>query len=205
MENLNTTAPSLLETPMSVPFILTLDMAGNPHQWINHEDAAYYYAKGLVAWDFGESCTLHGGTSRITQQQSTLNMSSIIAIKGKMLKAEQMQRYNKPTLTNKSLFGRDRHLCAYCGDVFTEAELTRDHVVPTSKNGVNDWNNCVSSCKRCNNSKGDRTPEQWGTHLLYLPYTPCRSEYLILTNRRIVHDQMEFLLKRVNKHSRLLS
>lgn len=189
---------------MSIPLILTLDMAGNPHSWINHESAAYYYAKGLVAWDFGEACTLHGGTSRITLQQSTLEMSSIIAIKGKMLKPEQMARYNKPTLTNRALFGRDRHLCAYCGEVYAEADLTRDHVQPTSKGGANDWNNCVASCKDCNNKKGDRTPEQWGVPLLYLPYTPCRSEYLILTNRRIVADQMDFLMKRVNKNSRLL-
>lgn len=189
---------------MSAPLILTLDMAGNPHSWVNYENAAYYYTKGLVAWDFGESYTLHGGMSRATLQQSTLEMNSIIAIRGKILSAELMQRYNTPTLTNKALFARDQHVCAYCGDIFNDSELTRDHVVPTSKKGANQWNNVVASCKRCNNAKGDRTPEEWGKHLLFLPYTPCRSEYLILTNRRILADQMDFLMKRVNKQSRLL-
>lgn len=189
---------------MNLPLILALDVAGNPHQWITHEDAAYYYTKDLVAWDFGSNgCVLHGGTSRITNEQSRLSMSTIIAIKGKNLRPEQMIRYNKPTLTNRALFQRDRHLCAYCGNVFVEAELTRDHVMPSSRGGENSWMNCVTSCKRCNNLKGDRTPEEFGHHLLYLPYVPNRAEYLILTNRKILGDQMEFLMSKVPKHSRL--
>lgn len=189
---------------MTIPLILTLDVAGNPHQWINHETAAYYYTKNLVAWEFGDSCVLHGGTSRITLQQSTLPISSIIAIRGKRLRPEMMARYNTPTLTNNALFSRDKHMCAYCGEVYPKSELTRDHVIPTSRGGENSWTNVVASCKRCNHAKGDRTPEQWGTSLLYLPYTPCRNEYLILTNNRIVTCQMDFLMQRVNKNSRLL-
>ncbi len=186
------------------PLILALDIAGNPHQWITHEDAAYYYTKGLVAWDFGtEGCTLHGGTSRLTNQQSTLSMSTIIAIKGKTMRAEQSARYNVPTLTNRALFQRDRHICAYCGNKFAEADLTRDHVTPTSKKGANTWMNCVTACRRCNNLKGDQTPEQFGHELLFLPYVPNRAEYLILTNRKILADQMEFLMSKVPAHSRL--
>lgn len=186
------------------PLILALDVAGNPHQWITHEDAAYYYTKDLVAWDFGsEGCVLHGGTSRMTNEQSRLAMSSIIAIKGKNLRPELMARYNKPTLTNRALFERDRHLCAYCGNVFHASSLTRDHVDPSSRGGENSWTNCVTSCKRCNNAKGDRTPAEYGHDLLYVPYTPNRAEYLILTNRKILGDQMEFLMSKVPQHSRL--
>lgn len=187
------------------PLILALDVAGNPHQWITPEDAAYYYTKSLVAWDFGaDDCVLHGGTSRITNEQSRLSLSSIIAIKGKTVRVEASARYNTPALSNKALFQRDRHLCAYCGNTFTESELTRDHVLPSSRGGPNTWNNCVTSCKRCNNIKGDRTPSEYGHELLYLPYTPNRAEYLILTNRRILADQLEFLLSKVPTHSRLL-
>ena len=186
------------------PLILALDVAGNPHQWINHEQAAYYYTKKLVAWDFGtEGCVLHGGTSRITNEQSRLAMSSIIAIKGKTLRPEAMAKYNVPALSNPTLFRRDRHLCAYCGNVFHEAELTRDHVIPSSRKGENTWMNCVTSCKRCNNLKGDRTPEEFGYELLYLPYIPNRAEYLLLTNRNVLADQQEFLMSRVPDHSRL--
>lgn len=187
------------------PLILALDVAGNPHQWITAEDAACYYTKQLVAWDFGsEGCVLRGGTSRITNEQSRLAMSSIIAIKGKTMRAEASARYNVPILTNGALFQRDKHICAYCGGVFAKSDLTRDHVVPTSRGGPNTWGNCVTSCKRCNNLKSDRTPEEYGHELLYLPYVPNRAEFLILTNRKILEDQMEFLLSKVPAHSRLL-
>ena len=39
--------------------------------------------------------------------------------------------------------------------------------------------------------------------LLAVPYVPNRAEYLVLSNRRIFADQMEFLKKRVGKSSRL--
>jgi hypothetical protein len=39
--------------------------------------------------------------------------------------------------------------------------------------------------------------------LLYLPYVPNRHEHMILQNRRILADQMEYLMARVPKHSRL--
>jgi hypothetical protein len=39
--------------------------------------------------------------------------------------------------------------------------------------------------------------------LIYLPYVPNRAEYLILTNRRILADQMEYLLAGVPRTSRL--
>lgn len=186
------------------PLILALDVAGNPHQWITHEDAAYYYTKSLVAWDFGaEGCVLHGGTSRMTNQQSQLSLASIIAIRGKTMRAEAAARYNVPLLNNKALFQRDRHLCAYCGNTFTDSELTRDHVIPTSRLGPNTWMNCVTSCKRCNNQKGDRTPTEYGHELLYLPYVPNRAEYLIMTNKRILQDQMDFLMSKIPAHSRL--
>lgn len=38
--------------------------------------------------------------------------------------------------------------------------------------------------------------------LLAVPYTPNLAEYLILQNRRILADQMEFLLAFSRKHQR---
>ena len=35
------------------PHILTLDVAGAPHQWINVRAAAHYYATDMVAWATG--------------------------------------------------------------------------------------------------------------------------------------------------------
>jgi hypothetical protein len=187
-----------------LPLVLQLDIAGNPHQWITHEKAAYYYTKDLVAWSMqAEDFTLHGGTSRMTGEQSTLTMDTIIAIKGKV-SSKQLAQMNRVPLTNDTLFRRDQHLCGYCGNPFSSHDLSRDHILPVSRGGPNTWMNVITSCHSCNKHKDDRTPEEAGMQLLFVPYVPNRAEYLILRNRKILADQMEFLMKQVPKESRLL-
>lgn len=187
-----------------LPLILQLDKAGNPQKWINHEKAAYYYAKGLVAWTLNaDDFTLWGGTSRMTGQRSFMTMETILAVEGEITK-KQLEAQNRIPLTNRTLFRRDRNICAYCGNEFTNRYLSRDHIHPTSKGGENEWMNVVASCHSCNKRKDDRTPEEAGMTLRYVPYVPNRAEYLILQNRRILQDQMEFLITRVSKESRIL-
>jgi len=61
----------------------------------------------------------------------------------------------------------------------------------------------VTACKSCNHRKGNRTPEQAHMGLLYAPYVPSLWEDFILRNRRILADQMEFLMSHLPKTSRL--
>lgn len=188
---------------MNVPLILKLDGQANPIAWIDYERAAYYVAKDLVIWSMGEyDYTLHGGTSRMTGEQSTMTLNTIIAVRSEV-SGKTTLRARVPALENRLLFKRDKNLCAYCGKVFAPTELTRDHIVPTSKKGKNIWMNVVTACRGCNRFKDNREPHQAGMKLLYVPYIPCRSEALILGNRNILADQMEFLLKHVPEHSRL--
>jgi hypothetical protein len=63
--------------------------------------------------------------------------------------------------------------------------------------------NVVTACRHCNGIKRNRTPEESGLQLVYVPYVPNKAEYLILTNRKILSDQMEFLLQHVSSHSRV--
>ena len=184
------------------PLILQLDIAGNPSRWITYEEAAYYHAKNLIAWTPSEdNYTIHGGTNRITSTQSKMVLNTIIAVKG-AVDSKHLSRV--PTLTNKALFRRDQNLCAYCGHEFVNAKLTRDHVMPSSRGGKNVWTNVVTACGGCNKRKDNYTIEEIGMKLLYVPYTPSRAEHLILMNRTILADQMEFLLTQVGQHSRLL-
>jgi hypothetical protein len=187
-----------------LPLVLQLDQAGNPQCWINHEKASYYYCKNLVAWTTNAAdFTLHGGTNRMGVQ-SKLTMETIIAVKGKITN-RQSEIMNKVPLTNRTLFRRDQHLCAYCGHTYASNDLSRDHIIPTSKGGKNTWMNVVTACHTCNKLKDDKTPDQAHMPLLFCPYTPNRAEYLILQNRKILADQMEFLIARVPKESRLLT
>jgi 5-methylcytosine-specific restriction endonuclease McrA len=101
-----------------------------------------------------------------------------------------------PALCNRLLFRRDGHLCLYCGKPFGDRELTRDHVQPRVMGGDDSWTNVVAACRRCNQHKGGRTPEQAGMDLLAIPFTPNRFEWMYLANRTIRGDQMQYLQAR---------
>lgn len=190
-----------------VPLILALDTSGQPRDWITWQQAVFYHAKDLVAWQLGEDdFTFRGGISRMTGERSKLSTQSIIAIKGlDVVKTNSKKREIEPPLSNKLLFRRDHNICAYCGGEFTYDQLTRDHVMPESRGGKTKWKNLVAACKKCNHHKGDKFAGENGDwQLLYVPYVPNKYEYLILANRRILADQMEFLKSGVPQTSRIL-
>ena len=179
-----------------IPAILKLDAGGQPVAWIRWQSAVTLYARDRVCWEAGaERFQILGGTCARTGTRSRFEIGSIIAV------ADRTRKFasGTPLLTNKTLFQRDRNLCLYCGHQFPTAMLTRDHVVPASRGGESVWENCVTACERCNHRKADRTPEEANMKLLAVPYTPNLAEYLILQNRRILADQMEFLLAYAKK------
>ncbi len=190
---------------MSTPLILRLDVMGNPVRWMPWQDAVCLYSRGLVAWTTGEhEFVVRGGFARATGERSSLVIQSIIAIK-RSGRGSHIPR-EVPPLSNHELFRRDAYLCMYCGEQFTDGQLTRDHVIPLSRGGQDVWSNVVAACRDCNTRKGGRTPEQARTPLLAVPFAPNWAEFLALSNRRILADQMEFLktqFKRRNRHLNL--
>jgi hypothetical protein len=184
------------------PHVLALDIAGAPHRWISFRIAAHYYATDMIAWAAGSNeFLLRGGTQRASGLQSLIRASSIIAIKGKDFIVRNFDHV--PTLTKEMLLARDRCVCAYCAQRFRFEQLDMEHILPRSKGGEDSWTNLVTACKACNNRKADRTPETAGMKLHYVPYVPNRYEAFILANRKILADQMEFLLQGVPRSSRM--
>ena len=181
--------------------ILRVDMAGQPVEWLDWEQAVCLYARDLIGWTLGDIVyRVRGGRSRLTGQQSLVEVHSIIACEGRL----QAPFRTIPPLTNTSLFRRDQNICLYCGKQHVDRELTRDHIHPRSRGGKDTWLNVVTACRRCNQFKGSRTLDECGLELLALPYTPNMAEYLALVNsRRILGDQMEFLRQQFPACSRL--
>lgn len=179
--------------------VLALDSSGLPRAWLNFEDAICYHAKDQVLWSLGETVATFRGGFKADGTQSILETQSIIAVKGSV----KLEKFGKVVLTNRTLFGRDRHVCAYCGDTFKASDLSRDHVIPRYRGGLDVWTNVVTACKRCNMKKGSKLLEAARMELLYVPYEPNHYENLILQNRNILADQMDYLLTGVPKHSRI--
>ena len=60
------------------------------------------------------------------------------------------------------IFARDDYTCQYCGA--RGCRLECDHIVPVAKGGSHDDNNLTTACRTCNQSKRDKTLEEWRGH-----------------------------------------
>lgn len=63
-----------------------------------------------------------------------------------------------------AIYLRDGLACAWCGAAVEDgAQLSLDHLKPHSKGGSNAASNLVTACKRCNDSRGNRSVARFST------------------------------------------
>ena len=67
---------------------------------------------------------------------------------------KQIVKFNR-----RNLWRRDGCKCQYCGTEPSYDEITVDHIVPRSKGGSSNFQNCVLCCITCNLKKSDRRLE----------------------------------------------
>ncbi len=94
---------------------------------------------------------------------AVLRLLKYVPLKGK----RAMVRFSRA-----NIFLRDNHICQYCGKKFNRSHLTLDHVIPIVQGGGKNWENIVTACKICNQTKGGRTPLQAGVQLIRKPREP---------------------------------
>ena len=184
--------------------VLRTDVAGMPLEWIDYREAVRLYHTEQVAYDCGTRLyTLFGGYSALTGSRSRIHVNSIIATYGTSKSLSTNRDTYIPPLNNRTLFKRDADLCLYCGMRFMTRDLTRDHITPVSRGGADTWTNVATACRRCNNFKGGRTPEEAGLELIAIPFTPNYAEYIYLKGRRVLADQMQYQLAHIPRSSPL--
>jgi 5-methylcytosine-specific restriction endonuclease McrA len=79
-------------------------------------------------------------------------------------------------LNRKNIIKRDAGVCQYCGT--TSGTMTVDHVIPRLHGGGDQWENLVCACDKCNNKKGNRTPEEAGMRLRSRPRRPSNLTFI---------------------------
>jgi 5-methylcytosine-specific restriction endonuclease McrA len=184
--------------------VLRTDVAGMPLEWIDYKEAARLYHQGQVAYTCGTPLyRLVGGINARSGRRTELEVNSIIATVGHTANPGNTRHDYVPPLNNQTLFRRDAYLCLYCGQRFAVRDLSRDHVRPFSQGGRDSWTNVVTACRSCNNLKASRTPEQARMQLIAVPFTPTYAEYIFLKGRRVLADQMEYLLAHFPRSSPL--
>jgi hypothetical protein len=158
--------------------VLRTDASGMPLEWIDYKEAVRLHCLGQVAYAFGSRLyALHGGINARSGIQTVIEVNSMMATQGSSGNPGSLRGDYVPPLNNETLFRRDANLCMYC--------------------------NVVAACRRCNNQKASRTPEQAGMQLLAVPFTPTYAEYIYLKGRRVLADQMEYLLAHFPRSSPL--
>ena len=184
--------------------VLRTDVAGMPLEWIDYREAVRLYHADQVAYDCGTRLyTVFGGHSALTGIRSKIDVNSIIATHGTSQSLSRNRDKYVPPLNNRTLFKRDANLCLYCAMRYPTRDLTRDHIRPLSQGGRDVWTNVATACRRCNNYKGGRTPEQAAMQLVAVPFTPTYAEYIYLKGRRVLTDQMQYLLAHIPRTSPL--
>lgn len=101
----------------------------------------------------------------------------------KLIKLIRAVYRSRVPFSKKNVLIRDGFKCTYCGT--DKEKLTIDHIIPKSRNGKTTFENCVASCKKCNNRKGARTPAEANMYPKLKAYQPTISEFLILKVKKL--------------------
>ena len=105
----------------------------------------------------------------IRSEHLTINVPSVCVTK------EYFNYKKSVKFSRANLYLRDLYTCQYCNDVFSQHDLTIDHVIPRANGGKTNFENTVTACKPCNHNKGSKLIKP-----LREPYKP---EYYSLVNK----------------------
>ena len=149
-----------------------------------------YSFLGLVDWKkamrlvFADKVKVLKYSDRIIQGVEKVFRAPAVLVLMKVVRSVYRGRV---PFSKKNVLIRDRFTCAYCGKA--EKSLTLDHVIPRSKGGKTEWENCVACCKKCNHHKGAKTPREARMHLIRRPFHPTIAEFIrIRLKQSAVYD-----------------
>lgn len=93
----------------------------------------------------------------------------------------------RPKFTMNGIWNRDNGICQYTGKKLSQNDGNIDHIIPKSRGGKSDWNNCVLCHREINSMKANKTPEEAGLKLIKKPDVPKEMpvSYYIKNNHNI--------------------
>lgn len=83
-----------------------------------------------------------------------------------------------PAMDKKYFYLREHQQCYYCGKALKLSQVTLDHYLPRSHGGTSDAFNLVCACKRCNQFKASKVPQDTGTVHLDLLMKQAQSGHM---------------------------
>ena len=126
--------------------------------------------EALVLCIVGKATAVEEYEEKISSPSVTFKIPSVIVLK------TIVKYFNSGFAASRTnVIWRDNNTCQYCNKKFLSSDLTLDHVIPKSRGGANTWTNLVASCKKCNQKKANRTPEEAEMKLAKKPVKPSNS------------------------------
>jgi 5-methylcytosine-specific restriction endonuclease McrA len=133
-------------------------------------------AMGLM---FADKIRVLKYSDRVIQGVSRTFRAPAVAVLVKVVRSVYRGRV---PFSRRNVMIRDRHTCVYCGS--RSGPITMDHVIPRSRGGTNDFDNCVACCRTCNQKKGARLPSEAGLTLRHRPWQPTIAEFIRIRLRQ---------------------
>ena len=99
----------------------------------------------------------HDGENVLRSPSTTFKVPSVIRLRH-YINVRRNRR--ETTMKRARIYIRDRYRCQYCGEHRHAKDLTLDHILPRAQGGESTPANLVTACVKCNQRKGNRTPEQ---------------------------------------------
>lgn len=148
---------------------------------------ADYTFLNMVNWKRAMCLMAKGKVQVLRQSERVIRSGEGLVVKVpavmKLIKLIRTLYVNRVPFSKKNVIVRDGFKCAYCGN--DRERLTIDHIIPKSRGGQTDFENCVASCKPCNNKKGSKTPSEARMYLKVKAFQPTISEFLRLKVRKL--------------------
>lgn len=144
-----------------------------------------YTFLGIVDWKkamglmFADKIRVLRFSDRLIRGVSRTFRAPAVAVLVKVVRSVYRGRV---PFSRRNVLVRDRFVCVYCGS--RAKPITIDHVIPRSRGGKNDFDNCVACCRSCNQKKAARLPSESGMSLRHRPWQPTIAEFIRIRLRQ---------------------
>jgi len=144
-----------------------------------------YSVLGLIDWRkamglmFAEKIKVLKFSKREIRGVSRTFLMPAVAV---LIKVVRVVYRSHVPFSRRNVLIRDQFACAYCGS--REKPITIDHVIPRSRGGKTDFDNCVACCRTCNHKKGARMPREARMTLRRRPWQPTIAEFMRIRMRQ---------------------
>jgi len=175
---INTTHPAMAFGQMSTDVATALDIRGTDHMV-------------PTKWEDWLELPVRDGDEKIGTARGDIRVPTVI-----VLANFSRVPVSRPKFSARNVWNRDGGRCQYTGRALRPSEGNIDHVIPRSRGGETDWENCVLADRGVNTRKADRTPQEAGLRLQREPIAPREVPVtLLLKNHDGIPDWDPFLIR----------